>query len=283
MNHDARPISPFSKEAAWAGSAAESDRDGSGVKTPDLSVVIPVYNEKTRLPQTIGKVLAFLAEQPWSWEVVISDDGSADGTPELIGKMFPQCRLLRAERNRGKGAAVRRGMLAARGKLRLFSDADLSTPIGEVAGMIQALRAGNYDAVIASRALPGSRLTVRQPWWRELSGRLFNRLVQPLSGLPYHDTQCGFKLFRAEAARLVFERQRSEGWAFDVEILMLAQLFGLNVLEHPVEWINSEASKVSLLYAAPRMIGDIIIHRWRHFTGQMAAEPPKSENQSQSD
>ena len=120
--------------------------------------------------------------------------------------------------------------------------------------MIEALRAGNYDLAIASRgALPESRLTVRQPWWREFSGRLFNRLVQPLSGLPYHDTQCGFKLFRAEAAHQLFGRQQSEGWAFDVEILMLAQLYGLNVLEHPVEWINSEASKVSLLHAAPRM------------------------------
>ena len=239
----------------------------------ELSIIIPAYNERERLPETIGKILDYLKEHEWSWELLIADDGSSDGTPELIEADFPLVQVVRTPHNQGKGGAVRRGMLAARGRLRLFSDADLSTPIDELDGMIPALERGGYDLVIASRALPESQLIVHQPWWREKAGRFFNRLVQPLSGLPYVDTQCGFKLFREGAARLLFTRQQSTGWAFDVEILMLAQLFGLSVLEYPVRWINNEASKVSLLRAAPRMIRDILRFRWWRFTGRMCAEP----------
>lgn len=264
-----RPAShSYSVPRHSAGRAVEA----SGEAAPDVSIIIPAYNEKFRLPMTLEKVLAYLEKQDWSWEVVLADDGSTDGTPDLIEQQFPRCRVLRADRNRGKGAAVRRGMLGARGKLRLFTDADLSTPIEELDGMIGAMRAGNDDLVIASRALPESQLVVRQPWWRELSGRIFNAIAQPLSGLPLVDTQCGFKLFRAAAADFLFARQRSEGWAFDVEVLMLAQLFGFAVREYPVRWINSEASKVSLLRAAPRMIGDILVFRWWRFTGQMAGQ-----------
>jgi hypothetical protein len=166
-------------------------------------------------------------------------------------------------------------MLAATGDLRLFTDADLSTPIDELGGMIDALESGGYEIVIASRALPGSRLLVRQPWWRECSGRLFNRLVQPLAGLPYCDTQCGFKLFTRRAAECVFPRQRCATWAFDVEVLMLARVHGLPILEHPVRWRNDAASKVRLARVAPRMIADILRFRWRHFMGEMARTPDK--------
>lgn len=246
----------------------------------DISVVIPAYNEKLRLPETLTKVLAFLKTTAWSWEVVVADDGSKDGTAEMVEREFPECRVLRAERNQGKGSAVRRGMLAARGRLRLFSDADLSTPIDELPGMIQKLEAAGADIVIASRALPESRLIIRQPWWRELSGRLFNGIVQPISGLPFIDTQCGFKLFRAAAAEELFPRQQSNGWAFDVEILMLAQYFGFKIAEQPVCWINDEASKVSLFSAAPRMVRDILKFRWWRFTGKMAKSGQDSEGGS---
>jgi dolichyl-phosphate beta-glucosyltransferase len=243
------------------------------LQSPDLSVVIPAYNERGRLPRTLEAIVDYLVRSEWKWEVVVSDDGSKDGSPDMVTSQYPRVRVIRAPVNRGKGAAVARGMLAARGRWRLFSDADLSTPIEELEGMIKAMEAGRYDIVIASRALPGSVLVVRQPWWREAAGRLFNRLVQPMTGLPFVDTQCGFKLFHARAARFLFARQRSVGWAFDVEILMMAQLFGFSILEYPVRWINSEASKVSLLRAGPRMLRDILKYRWWRFTGRMAVEP----------
>ena len=247
-------------------------------RPPDVSVIIPAYNELHRLPRTLEQVLAYLNGTQWSWEVLVADDGSKDGTPEMVERDFTQCRMLRAERNMGKGAAVRRGMLAARGGLRLFSDADLSTPIGELTGMVAALEAAGAGVVIASRALPESRLIVRQPWWREAAGRFFNHIVQPISGLPFRDTQCGFKLFRADAADFLFTRQRSTGWAFDVEILMLAQYYNFKTLEHPVSWINDEASKVSLFRAAPRMVRDILKFRWWRFTGKMAEELKGAES-----
>ncbi|MCE5229190.1 glycosyltransferase family 2 protein [bacterium] len=239
---------------------------------PVVSVVFPAYNEKMRLPATLEKTIAYLESEYDAWEIIVADDGSADGTPEMVEKDFPQCRVIRAPHNMGKGAAVRRGMLAANGRFRLFSDADLSTPIEELGPMVGLIQSQECDIVIGSRALSQSHLVVRQPWWRELSGRLFNMIVQPISGLPFHDTQCGFKLFRDQAAEEIFARQRSNGWAFDVEILMLAQFLGFNVLEHPVTWLNSAASKVSLWRDAPRMIRDIIIFRWRRLTGSMLDE-----------
>ena len=160
-------------------------------------------------------------------------------------------------------------MLNARGQWRLFTDADLSTPIDELDGMLAQMKQTRCDVIIASRALPESVLMVRQPWWRELSGRMFNRIVQPVSGLPFVDTQCGFKLFSRRAAELLFTHQSSDGWAFDVELLILAQYYGLDVQERAVHWINDEASKVNLLSAAPRMLRDLIVFRWRRWNGLM--------------
>lgn len=248
--------------------------DGADPTRPDLSIVFPVYNEQERLPATLRTTLEYLAGGPATWEIVVSDDGSRDGTAEMVARDFPQCRVLTGYPNMGKGAAVRRGMLQARGALRLFSDADLSTPIDELAGMCAALEQGGYDVVIASRAVRGAQLEVHQPWWRELSGRAFNAIVRPFSGLPFADTQCGFKLFTAAAAERLFAHQHSDGWAFDVELLMLARFFGLRVLEHPVRWINNEESKINMLRDAPRMLGDVMRFRWRSLTGGMAAPNP---------
>lgn len=266
--------SPYATPASAVQSPKCGEPGGaSAPTTPDLSIVIPAYNERKRLPGTLDKVLGYLKSTDWTWEVVVSDDGSSDGTPDLVASEFTECRILRAERNQGKGSAVRRGMLASRGRLRLFSDADLSTPIDELPGMAQALESRHADLVIASRALPESQLIIRQPWWREASGRLFNSIVQPISGLPFADTQCGFKLFRDAAAQFLFTRQQTLGWAFDVEILMLAQYYGFSAIEYPVRWINNDASKVSLLQAAPRMVRDILKYRWWRFTGRLALEP----------
>lgn len=237
-------------------------------REPEISIVIPAYNEIRRLPATLRQILDYMDRAEWCGEVIVSDDGSTDGTEQMVGREFPECRMVRSQNNAGKGNAVRQGMLAARGRLRLFTDADLSTPIDELEGLVGAMEAGRWDVAIASRALPGSRLVVPQPWWREMSGRMFNAVLQPMSGLRFKDTQCGFKLFRREAAEAIFSRQQSTGWAFDVEVLMIARALGLRVGEHPVRWMNNEASKVSLVRDAPRMLRDILIFRCRQISGR---------------
>lgn len=234
----------------------------------ELSIVIPAYNELERLPPTLAALEAYLKVNTSSWEIIVSDDGSRDGSLEKLPPKFPEVTFLRAPRNQGKGAAVRRGMLAAKGNLVLFSDADLSTPIDELAAMREAIEKGGYDVAIASRGLPGSRLVVRQPWYRELSGRVFNQLVRPLSGLPFRDTQCGFKLFSARAARGIFGIATANGFAFDVEILIIASLLGLSVAEMPVRWINVEGTKLSFFKHGPRMVMDILKYRWWRFSGK---------------
>ncbi len=238
---------------------------------PRISVIFPAYNERARLPRTLRHAIAYLDKEYPGTEIIVSDDGSTDGTAELVEHEFSRCRLVRAPRNMGKGAAVRRGMLAANGRFRLFSDADLSTPIEELSPMLALIQELDADVVIGSRALRGSRLEVRQPKWREWSGRLFNLLVQPLSGLPFRDTQCGFKLFRDQACEEIFRRLSSPGFAFDVEALMIARRLGFKIQEHPVRWLNDEASKVSMLRDAPRMLRDVLRFRWRQWSGRLVA------------
>ena len=224
---------------------------------PDWTILIPAYNEEKRLGATLHSIQAYLRTRPRTCELLVVDDGSTDGTVALVERDFPTVCVLRNPGNRGKGYSVRAGILAARGARILFSDADLSTPIEEMERLDGALTAG-ADVAIASRALPGSRIEVHQVWWRELSGRCFNGLVRLISGLPYADTQCGFKAYRRAAARRIAELQRLDGWAFDVEQLRIARLLGLRVAEVPVRWINSDASRVRLLSAAPRMLRDVI-------------------------
>ncbi len=250
----------------------------------DLSVVIPAFNEGERLPPTLEKVRAYLNAGGWRSELIVSDDGSTDGSPERLPPRFPNVTFLRAPRNQGKGAAVRRGVLRAQGDLILFSDADLSTPIEELEALRRAIVVDGCDIAIASRGLAESRLDVRQPWWRELAGRTFNRLVRPLSGLPFRDTQCGFKLFRREAAHRLFSLARCDGWAFDVEVLMLAAQLGYSVAEVPVRWINAEGSKVRLFVDGPRMLRDILRFRWWRLRGlyrRPAAEPAATVSSSE--
>lgn len=261
-------------EHAHAAAAAEPEPEPE-TDLVDVSIVIPVYNEIKRLPPTLEKVQEFLAANFDTWEIIVSDDGSRDGTVRDLEPKFPKVRFLRAYHNRGKGAAVRRGMLAAKGRRILFSDADLSTPIEELPGMIGRMDAEHCDGVIASRGLPESVLELRQPWWRELAGKAFNQIIRPISGLPYSDTQCGFKLFSRTAARRIFSIVRSEGWAFDVEVLVIGRVLGYSVLEHPVHWINAEGSKIKLSIDAPKMAWDAMRFRWWHFDGRYQPLPER--------
>ncbi|HBF35143.1 TPA: glycosyl transferase [Candidatus Sumerlaeota bacterium] len=231
--------------------------------SPQWTLVIPAYNEETRLGETLQTILAYVQEHGLSVEILVVNDGSTDGTASLVREQFPQVRLEENPGNRGKGYSVRAGMLTAHGKWVLFSDADLSTPIDELPKFEAALRDG-ADVVIGSRVLRGSVLEVRQPWWRELSGRTFNLLVRLFSALPYHDTQCGFKAYQRDAAQRIAQAQQLTGWAFDVEQLVLAKKMSLRVTEVPVRWINSAASRVNMLRDAPRMLRDVIKIRWMH-------------------
>jgi dolichyl-phosphate beta-glucosyltransferase len=210
-----------------------------------LSVVIPAYNEVLRLPSTLARVQDYLAGRGEEHEIVVVDDGSTDATAEVARAAGNVVRVLRHEPNRGKGFAARRGMLAAAGERRLMTDADLSTPIGELAGLEAALDRG-YDVAIGSRAVAGARIEVRQPAYREAMGRLFNVVVQLLLLPGVSDTQCGFKLFTAAAAVAAFGPCRLDGFSFDVEALYAARRRGLRIAEVPVVWRNDAATRVSL-------------------------------------
>jgi len=237
-----------------------------------ISIVIPAYNERERLPATLEAVLAFLARTGWrSVEVVVVDDGSTDGTAgfvEEFSSTHPEVRLLRNPGNRGKGYSVRHGMLAAGGDWVLFTDADLSAPIEELDKLLAAAMRHQAAVAFGSRGLDRSMIGVRQSAAREYAGRFFNLIMRLLTGLPYWDTQCGFKLFRADAARAVFSRQRIPGFGFDVEALFLSRRFGFAALEVPVRWNHSEGTKVRVLRDGLNMFGDLVRIRWNQLCGR---------------
>ena len=234
---------------------------------PHLSVVIPAYNEEKRLGATLARVIAYLEAQPYGWELLVVDDGSSDATAavaEAAGSGGQRAvRVLRNSPNRGKGFSIRRGMLEARGKYRLFSDADLSTPIEELDRFWPFFDSG-AAVVIGSRAMEESRLTVRQSPLREGVGRLFNSCVRCMLVPGIHDTQCGFKMFTAEAAEAVFVQQRMHGFSFDVEALMLARRSGFEVREVPVTWTNAPGTKVSAWKGATAF-WDLVVLKLRHY------------------
>jgi dolichyl-phosphate beta-glucosyltransferase len=215
-----------------------------------LSIVIPAYNEERRLPQTLGQVLDWLALGNFSFrEVIVVDDGSRDGTA-LVAEEFAAksacVRLARSPGNRGKGYAVRKGMLEAKGEWILYTDADLSTPIAEIEKLCRAARQQAAEIAIGSRAVDRTLVEVHQPALRELSGRAFNLVMRMVTGLKFQDTQCGFKLYRADAARRIFSQQKQDGFSFDVEDLLIAKKLGLRAVEVPVRWANVEGTKVRL-------------------------------------
>jgi glycosyltransferase involved in cell wall biosynthesis len=219
--------------------------------TRSISIVIPAYNEQIRLPDTLRRVERYLQESGWNFhEILVVDDGSADGTADAateFAKTNPNVRVLRNPGNRGKGFSVRHGMLEAHGHWRLFSDADLSTPIEELEKLWCALESGNDQIAIGSRALDRSLIGVHQPGHRETMGRIFNSVMRAATGLAISDTQCGFKLFRGDVAEEVFSRQRLERFGFDAEVLYIAARRGYGIAEVPVRWNHVEGSKVGML------------------------------------
>jgi dolichyl-phosphate beta-glucosyltransferase len=236
----------------------------------DLSIVIPAFNEERRLPKAIERIGSYLSARPLQAEILVVDDGSSDATPKLIEsyrEKFPGLRLIANGRNRGKGFSVRHGMLEARGEIALFTDADLSTPIEEADKLLAALRENGFDAAIGSRALDRSLIEVHQSAFREWAGTFFNRLVRQITGIEFSDTQCGFKAFRRERTRIIFEQQRIERFGFDPEILFLAKRHGLRVAEIPVRWSHDAATKVNVIEDGIRMFLELPVIRWNSLRG----------------
>ena len=233
-----------------------------------LSVVIPAFNEAPRLGRTLGEVFAYLNEQTYESELIVVDDGSTDETVPVAEECFARpergrvaARVIHVQPNRGKGHAVRTGLLAARGAIALFSDADLSTPIAETPKLVGPIRSGQYDLVFGSRALDRSLIGVHQTWRREQGGRVFNLIVRILTGLPYWDTQCGFKAFRMDVCRPVVEGATIDRFGFDVELLFIAYRAGLRLREWPVRWDHNEGSKVSVARDSYRMFNEVRLIR----------------------
>jgi glycosyltransferase involved in cell wall biosynthesis len=219
----------------------------------NLSLVIPAYNEAARLGSTLQAAFEYLNAQASESEIIVVDDGSADGTAQVAAESFKNfsgrigSHVISLPVNRGKGHAVRAGLLAARAPIALFSDADLSTPLAETPKLVAPIRAGEYDVVFGSRALDRSLIGVHQPWRREQSGRVFNLVMRLATRLPFWDTQCGFKAFRMDVCRPIVEAAKIERFGFDVELLYVAYLAGLRLNECAVRWNDVAGSKVSFM------------------------------------
>ncbi len=230
----------------------------------DLSIVVPAYNEEHRLPPTLAKLQAFLETQPLRYEIVVVDDGSKDGTCRVVEDTMatmPGLRLVRQPQNRGKGAAVRRGMLEARGQIRVMCDADGSMPAEELPKLLAPIVSCKASIAIGSRYAPGAKTDKKQPFYRVLWSRLCNRVIQKSLVPGVRDTQCGFKAFTAESARDLFRDGRVDGWAFDLEILALARRRGFEIAEVGVEWMDDGRSRVNPLKDMWKVIREAITIR----------------------
>ena len=233
-----------------------------------LSVIIPAYNEESRISDTLERVIDFLNTRPYTWEVLVSDDGSTDGTGRIVGQLSASRSnvLLMSLPHRGKGWAVKNAMLEATGQYRLLCDADLSVNIEEVDRFLPPQLDG-VDVVVGSREAQGAR-RIGEPARRHIMGRVYNALVRVLAVPGFDDTQCGFKCFRGEVVPALFQRQTMDGFAFDVEILFLASKAGMSLQEIPVDWYYGTHSKVRALRDSISMAIDLLKIRWRYLTGQ---------------
>ena len=233
---------------------------------PQLTVVVPVYNEAARLEASLRRLLAFVGDQAFHTELVCVDDGSTDGSGAVLRRFASaddRVRVVSLPQNRGKGAAVRRGMLAVRGRIAVFMDADLSTGLDALAPALAAVREG-ADVVLGSRRVPGARIVGRQARWRDLLGRAFSTLAGLLVDRAVPDFTCGFKAFSAEAAGAVFSRARIDGWAFDAELVAIARALDLRVTTVAVEWHDEPGSKVRFPGALVSSLIDLVrIGRWK--------------------
>lgn len=245
------------------------------------SIIVPAYNESSRLRPTLDELLRYSQQRKWDVEILVVDDGSSDDTARIVreyGKSHPHIVLLENPGNRGKGYSVRNGMLHARGDICLFTDADLSSPITEAPKLFDAIAAG-ADIAIGSRWLRSDLQTERQPLYRQAFGRIFNLVLRVFLGLNFADTQCGFKAFRREAAQRIFPLQEIERWGFDPEILFLGRRMGLTVKEVPVVWAHSEGTRLHPFRDGLRMFVEVLRIRWNAMIGvyRTAAVPSQDK------
>ena len=241
------------------------------MNTPsDISIVIPAYNEGARLRPTLERVLNFVRQQAWDAEVIVVDDGSTDNTADIVREYEQSSaivRLVQNPGNRGKGYSVRSGVMNARGRIILFTDADLSSPIEEAPKLLSEIEAG-ADVAIGSRWMRSELQTKRQSLARQVLGRAFNLLLRIVLRLDFKDTQCGFKAFRQGVARTVFPLQKIERWGFDPEILFLACRSGFKVVEVPVRWGHDSGTRINPLADGSRMVGEMLRIRWNYISGK---------------
>lgn len=232
---------------------------------PFLSFIIPAYNEEERLGRSLIKCIEYLGKQSYSYEIIIVDDGSKDRTIDNAKEFGDKIKVIAQGQNLGKGAAVRRGMLEAGGDYRIFSDADFSTPVEELKKLFESFEKG-YDVCIGSRALDSSLIKLHQPFYREMMGKTFNKIVQLFAVHGIKDTQCGFKGFTEKAALDIFSKAKINGFAFDVEILYLAKKFDYKIAEIPVLWFNDGKSTVNPIKDSTKMLIEIFkikrLHRF---------------------
>jgi len=230
---------------------------------PAISIIVPAYEEQARLGDSVDRILAYIEREKLSAELIVVDDGSKDKTVETgeaAALAFPDTptKVIRYETNRGKGYAVKIGLLAARADIAVFSDADLSTPIDELPKLVEPIQTGEFDVTFGSRALDRSLIGTHQPWRREQGGRLMNLVIKTMSGLPFADTQCGFKAFNMKKFRPLLETMTIDRFGFDVEFLFVAARHKLRLKEIPVCWNNVEGSKVSVFRDTRRMFTELI-------------------------
>ncbi|RZB37650.1 MAG: hypothetical protein SRB2_00752 [Desulfobacteraceae bacterium Eth-SRB2] len=236
-----------------------------------ISVIIPVYNEERRIGESLLKIRYYLTRTALDYEIIVIDDGSTDNTKQVLKRYCPDItnfKIISYPINKGKGYALRQGVSASIGEIILLTDADLSTPIEELAHMLHLISSSEYDVVIGSRALKTSMTIKKQPWWRQGMGKVFNRFVKLIVLNDFHDTQCGFKMFSGKTARSLFKDARVNRFAYDVEILAMAVRKGFKVLEVPVKWINSPASKVNPVCDSLQMLYDLAKISWRQCLNQ---------------
>ena len=250
---------------------------------PLLSIVIPAYNEEQRLGKTLSETFDYLAAQDYLSEIIAVDDGSSDRTVEIANSFQSHANektkllVLKNPGNRGKGYAVRNGMLHASGEIHLFFDADLATPLDQIPKVIQPIIGGEYDVVFGSRALQEAVIQVEQSFLRQLRGRGGNLIIQLLTGMNIKDTQCGFKAFRRQASQMVFPLQQVDGFGFDPEILFIANKQGWRWKETPVVWRHVEGSKVTMFSATFNVLTEVFKIRWHDLTGKYDAQKVSAE------